>query len=160
MQWAFQVFLWLFSGSVHSSLLYKHSQNKEIKLLAQELVDSWPTSPVFWLPELLVPIKISFLSSCLCILINFSNPFLQGLFSQSEDTLFFSENNYVLKRTVLSLFCLFKNFLGFEFLQKSFSQSGHKFLINPPYNSIGGFFCAIAIPITDKVKQKIIKSTA
>lgn len=144
--------------SVVLSCIISTAKIRRLNLLAQKLVDSWPTSPVFWLPELLVPIEISFLSSCLCILINFSNPFLQGLFSQPEDTgfffFFFLKTIMCLKELYYLYFVFLRTFLGFEFLQKSFSQSGHKFLINPPYNSIGGFFCAIAIPITDKVKEK------
>lgn len=148
MQWALQVFLWIYSGSIHSSVLYKHSQNKEIKFVGTTaswlsanlscFLTAWASGT--YKDEFLVP---ELMSSCLCILINFSNPFLQGLFFQSEDTLcffFFLRTIMCLKELYYLYFVFLRTFLGFQFLQKSFSQYCHKFLINPPYNSIGGFY--------------------
>lgn len=45
-----------------------------------------------------------------------------------------------LKELYYLYFVFLRTLLGFEFLQKSFSQSCHKFLINPPYSSIGDFY--------------------
>lgn len=166
MQWALQVFLWIYSGSVHSSVLYKHSQNK-IKFVGTTaswlsanlscFLTAWASGT--YKDEFLVP---ELMSSCLCILINFSNPFLQGLFSQSDDTLwfFFLRTIMCLKELYYLYFVFLRTFLGFEFLQKSFSQSCHKFLINPPYNSIGGFYllCHCHTHYRQSERKKNIKS--